>query len=135
MWTFSSSRNLTSTKITFSLMDTNYKYSTFKQILDLRSILPSISFVSITHTTLRSNRGPIFWGRSRDSFFSEDRHKLAYIIRVYMIYASSPFFDDGYMRNGRSLDKMGIPYSAVQGIAISLQKYFHVTLPILVENG
>ena len=38
--------NVTFIKITFSLlMDTNYKYSTFKQILDLRSTLRSISFL------------------------------------------------------------------------------------------
>ena len=38
--------NVTFNKITFSLlMDTNYKYSTFKQILDLRSTLRSISFL------------------------------------------------------------------------------------------
>ena len=84
----------TSTKITFSLMDTNYKYSTFKQILDLRSILRSISFVSITHTTSRSNRGPIFWSRSRGSIFKE----------IAIIYASSSVLVDGYMQTRNSGD-------------------------------
>ena len=46
LWQLLLLENVTFIKITFSLlMDTNYKYSTFKQIPDLRSILRSISFL------------------------------------------------------------------------------------------